>query len=120
MNRIYLGNVPEQDYVRDRGMEGLPRERIRPCPASLEILTKLSMYMVPAYPCSRGRRSPMGPEREVQIARKATTIQAKMPTPTIVRVVVSIATALPKRVAEIADRLAGALRGGSIFHVPSA
>jgi len=34
-----------------------------------------------------------GSGREVQIARKATTIKAKMPTPTIVRVVVSIAAA---------------------------
>jgi hypothetical protein len=35
----------------------------------------------------------VSPEREVQIARKATTIKAKMPTATIVRVAVSIADA---------------------------
>ena len=79
MNRIYLGNVPEQDLVRDRGMEGLPRERIRPCPASLEILTKLSMCMVPAYSCSRERRSPVGPDARFRSPGKRRPSRRKCP-----------------------------------------
>lgn len=104
-------------------MEGLLRERIRPCPASLEILTKLSMYIVPFYLLSLfspKRRSPVSPEREVQIARKAASIRTRRPTPTIVLVVVSIAHALVRQVVEIDDRLADALRRNSTFHVPTA
>lgn len=42
MNRN-LGNVPEQDYVRNQGVKDLLREDTRPSPASLEILMYVSM-----------------------------------------------------------------------------
>lgn len=42
MNRN-LGNVPEQDYVRNRGVKDLLRADTRPSPASLEILMYVSI-----------------------------------------------------------------------------
>jgi hypothetical protein len=46
MNRNFLWNVPEQDYVRNRGVKNLPREAKRPSPASLEVLMKVFMHMI--------------------------------------------------------------------------
>lgn len=41
-----LWKVPEQDYVRNRGLEDPLREGTRPSPASLETLTKFSMHIL--------------------------------------------------------------------------
>lgn len=89
MNRS-LFVVPEQDYVRDLEKERLPRETTRRCPASLVILTNVSMHMI--FPCASRLQCdhPPSKRRTRQASANASSIRLKSPTAMIVFVAPSI------------------------------
>lgn len=91
MNRS-LFVVPEQDYVRDLEKERLPRETTRRCPASLVILTNVSMHMISTNPLRQPpSMRPLAIERRTrQASANASSIRLKSPTAMIVFVAPSI------------------------------
>jgi hypothetical protein len=86
-NEPQLWKVPEQDYVRNRGVKNPPREGVRPSPTSLETLMNVSMHM--QAPSCWGRRiqgsqRPPANREQFQMNANASISRAKTPTAMIV------------------------------------